>query len=97
MEGAIRMVREIIEDVEIGKIYRGRVTSVKDFGAFVEVLPGQEGLVHISELSEGYVENINDYVKLGDIMDVKVIDIDNQNRIKLSKKAAAKAQHEAAQ
>ncbi len=88
MEAAIRMVRALTEEVEIGKIYRGRVTSIKDFGAFVEILPGQEGLCHVSELSNEYVKNVNEIVKVGDMIDVKVLDIDSQDRIRLSKKAA---------
>ncbi len=87
MERAVRMVRELTEEVEIGKTYRGKVVSIKDFGAFVEVLPGQEGLCHVSELADEYVRNPNEVVKIGDWIDVKVLDIDNQDRIKLSKKA----------
>ncbi|HVY61451.1 MAG TPA: polyribonucleotide nucleotidyltransferase, partial [Planctomycetota bacterium] len=87
MEEAIRIVRSLTEEVEIGKVYRGRVTSVKDFGAFVEILPGQEGLCHVSELSEEYVKNVGEVVKIGDVIDVKVLDIDNQDRIRLSRKA----------
>jgi len=86
MEAAIRFVRELTEEVEIGKTYRGKVTSVKDFGAFVEILPGQEGLCHVSELSETYVKNVGEVVKIGDFIEVKVLDIDNQDRIRLSKK-----------
>ena len=73
--------------VEIGRIYRGRVTSIKDFGAFIEILPGRDGLCHISELSSGYVQRVSDVCQVGDIMDVKVIDIDEQDRVKLSRKA----------
>ncbi len=87
MEEAVRIVRSLTEDVEIGKTYRGRVTSVKDFGAFVEILPGQEGLCHVSELSEEYVKSVGEVVKIGDFIDVKVLDIDGQDRIRLSKKA----------
>ena len=87
MDRAVRMVRELTEEVEIGRTYRGKVISVKDFGAFVEILPGQEGLVHVSELAEDYVRNVSEVVKVGDYIEVKVIDIDNQDRIKLSKKA----------
>jgi polyribonucleotide nucleotidyltransferase len=87
MEEAVRIVRSLTEEVEIGKIYRGKVTSVKDFGAFVEILPGQEGLCHVSELSTEYVKNVNEVVKVGDVIDVKVLDIDGQDRIRLSKKA----------
>jgi len=77
---------------EIGQVYTGRVTGVRDFGAFVEILPGTDGLVHISELSEGYVEKTEDVVKLGDTLTVKIINIDDQGRIKLSRKALLKEQ-----
>ena len=69
-------------------IYDGRVTSVKDFGAFVEILPGKDGLCHISELSDGYVNSVGDVCKVGDEMQVKVIAIDDQDRVKLSRKQA---------
>jgi polyribonucleotide nucleotidyltransferase len=74
-------------EAEIGKTYSGRVTSIKDFGAFVEILPGQEGLVHVSELSDGFVSQVSDVLNLGDVIDVKVINIDPQGRIKLSRRA----------
>ena len=70
-----------------GKIYEGRVVSVKDFGAFVEILPSQDGLCHISELDDSYVAQVDDVCKVGDSMRVKVIAIDDQGRIKLSRKA----------
>ncbi len=73
---------------KVGKIYDGRVTSVKDFGAFVEILPGKDGLCHISELSDGYVNSVADVCKVGDEMLVKVIAIDDQDRVKLSRKQA---------
>lgn len=75
-------------EVEMGKIYKGKVTSVKDFGAFVEILPGQDGMVHISELAEHRVNKVEDICKVGDEMTVKVIDIDDRGRIRLSRKAA---------
>ena len=77
----------ITSEPEIGKVYTGRVTGVREFGAFVEILPGKDGLVHISELSDGYVERTEDVVKLGDQMTVKIIKVDDQGRIKLSRKA----------
>ncbi|MCI0650859.1 MAG: polyribonucleotide nucleotidyltransferase [Planctomycetes bacterium] len=77
----------LTEDVQEGQVYTGRVVSIKDFGAFVEVLPGQEGLVHVSELSNGFVESVADVVRVGDTIEVKVIGIDPQGRIKLSRKA----------
>jgi len=92
-EGAERardIIRGMTEEPEVGKTYLGRVTSVKDFGAFVEILPGRDGLVHISELSDSYVKNVSDICKVGDQMLVKIISIDDQNRIRLSRKAALK-------
>jgi len=86
-EKACAHIEAMTEDITIGRIYDGRVTSVKDFGAFVEILPGQEGLCHISELSTSYVEKIDDVVKMGDELRVKVLDIDDQNRVRLSRKA----------
>jgi len=76
------------EGVRVGHIYEGRVTSIKDFGAFVEILPGKDGLVHISELSEGYVGSVTDICRVGDPMLVKAIAVDDQDRVKLSRKAA---------
>ncbi|MDR3635572.1 MAG: polyribonucleotide nucleotidyltransferase, partial [Isosphaeraceae bacterium] len=87
-EHARDTIQAMTEGVAIGKIYEGRVTSIKDFGAFVEILPGKDGLVHISELSEGYVSSVNDICRVGDTMLVKVILVDDQDRVKLSRKAA---------
>jgi polyribonucleotide nucleotidyltransferase len=89
-ERALEEVEKLCAEVKVGMIYTGRVASIKDFGAFVEVIPGQDGLCHISELSDGYVEKVADVVKLGDIIRVKVILIDDQGRVKLSRKAALK-------
>ncbi|MFT7619364.1 MAG: polyribonucleotide nucleotidyltransferase [Planctomycetota bacterium] len=86
-EEAQRQIQMLIAEVEIGAIYNARVVSVKDFGCFVEILPGQEGLVHVSELSDEFVSNVGDVVKVGDKIDVKVIARDEQDRIKLSRKA----------
>ncbi|MEX2558868.1 MAG: polyribonucleotide nucleotidyltransferase [Pirellulales bacterium] len=85
---AMRRVEALTESVKVGKIYEGRVTSVKDFGAFVEILPGKDGLCHISELSDGYVNSVADVCKVGDEMLVKVIAIDDQDRVKLSRRVA---------
>jgi polyribonucleotide nucleotidyltransferase len=74
--------------VQLGKIYEGRVMSVKDFGAFVELLPGQDGMVHISELTDGYISSVSDVCRVGDQMLVKVIAIDEQDRVKLSRRQA---------
>jgi len=87
-EAARIEVEKVTEEVKLGKIYQGRVTSIKDFGAFIEILPGQDGLCHISELSDGYVKSVSDVCRIGDVLRVKVIFIDEQGRIKLSRKAA---------
>lgn len=84
---ALDEVNKLTASVEVGKIYRGKVASIQNFGAFVEILPGRDGLCHISELSDEYVEDIRSFCKVGDEMEVKVISIDEQNRIKLSRKA----------
>jgi polyribonucleotide nucleotidyltransferase len=79
-------VEAITEEVRIGKVYEGRVTSIKEFGAFIEILPGRDGLCHISELDDKYVAKVEDVVKVGDMLQVKVIAIDAQDRVKLSRK-----------
>jgi len=73
---------------EIGKVYRGRVVTIKDFGAFVEFLPGKDGLVHISELANFRVKQTEDIVKMGDEIWVKCLGVDEKGRVKLSRKAA---------
>ncbi len=93
--------KEIIESMtqppQVGRIYKNaKVVSVKDFGVFVEILPGVEGLCHISELSDGYVRNIEEICKIGDLMPVKVLSIDDQGRLKLSRRAALAELSEAA-
>jgi polyribonucleotide nucleotidyltransferase len=85
---ALARVEALTASVELGRIYEGRVISIKDFGAFVEILPGKDGLVHISELAEGYVSSVSDVCKVGDMMKVKVIAIDEQDRVKLSRRQA---------
>ncbi len=87
-EAARDKIQAMTEGVRVGHIYEGRVTSIKDFGAFVEILPGKDGLVHISELSEGYVGAVTDICRVGDPMLVKAIAVDDQDRVKLSRKAA---------
>jgi polyribonucleotide nucleotidyltransferase len=86
-ERAIEMVEAVGAEVKIGKIYTGTVSSVKDFGAFIEVVPGQDGLCHISELDSGFVKSADEVIKIGETVRVKVIAIDDQGRIKLSRKA----------
>jgi polyribonucleotide nucleotidyltransferase len=87
-KAAMEAVESLTASVQIGRIYEGRVTSIKDFGAFVEILPGKDGLCHISELSDEYVRSVNDVVKMGEYIQVKVVSIDDQDRVKLSRKQA---------
>jgi len=88
---ARRRVEEITADVEVGKIYEGRVVKLMDFGAFVNILPGRDGLVHISQISRERVENVSDVLKEGDVVRVKVLEVDKQGRIRLSIKALDEA------
>jgi polyribonucleotide nucleotidyltransferase len=91
---SLNRAKEIItgmtKEIAVGESYHGRVVSIKDFGAFVEVLPGKDGLVHISELADFRVKNVEDVVKVGDLVWVKCIGIDDKGRVKLSRKAAMK-------
>jgi len=84
-----RRIEEITADVEVGKIYHGRVTKIMDFGAFVTIIPGKDGLVHISQICEERVNNVTDKLSEGEFVDVKVLEIDKQGRIRLSMKAIA--------
>ena len=86
-EAARGKVEALTEEVKVGKVYDGSVTSIKDFGAFIEILPGRDGLCHISELDDKYVDKVESVCKVGDKMEVKVIAVDDQNRVKLSRKA----------
>jgi len=90
MERAKEIILGMVGDIEVGKIYRGRVVTLKDFGAFVEVLPGKDGLVHISEWSDQRVNRMDDVAKVGDEVWVKCIGQDDKGRSKLSRKAAMK-------
>jgi polyribonucleotide nucleotidyltransferase len=85
---ALGRIEAMTASVQVGRIYEGTVTSVKDFGAFVEILPGKDGLCHISELADEYVSSVGDVCRVGDSMMVKVIAVDEQDRVKLSRKAA---------
>jgi polyribonucleotide nucleotidyltransferase len=91
---SLNRAKEIIagmtKEIEVGELYHGRVVSIKEFGAFIEVLPGKDGLVHISELADFRVKNTEDVVKVGDLVWVKCIGIDEKGRVKLSRKAAMK-------
>ena len=84
---AIQIIEDLTQEVEVGGLYTGRVTRITDFGAFVEIFPGKEGLVHISELADYHVSRVEDVVKPGDEIMVAVIGIDPLGRIKLSRKA----------
>jgi polyribonucleotide nucleotidyltransferase len=86
-EEAKRQIEQITADVEVGKVYEGRVAKLMDFGAFVTILPGKDGLVHVSQISEERVEKVSDELKEGDMVKVKVLEIDKQGRIRLSMKA----------
>jgi polyribonucleotide nucleotidyltransferase len=85
---AMAKVEALTASIQVGRIYEGRVTSIKDFGAFVELVPGKDGLCHISELSDDYVGSVADVCRVGDVMRVKVIAVDDQDRVKLSRKVA---------
>jgi polyribonucleotide nucleotidyltransferase len=87
---AKKMIERLTEEVEVGKIYQGTVKKIMDFGAFVEILPNKDGLVHISKLADRHVKEVGDVVSVGDEIPVKVIEIDNQDRINLSLKDAKK-------
>ncbi len=86
-DAARKRIEDITAEVEVGKIYRGRVAKLMDFGAFVNILPGKDGLVHISQISEERVQNVSDKLSEGDFVKVKVLEIDRQGRVRLSMKA----------
>ncbi len=86
-QDALKRIEQITAEVEVGKIYEGRVAKLMDFGAFVTILPGKDGLVHISQISEERVENVSDKLSEGDTIQVKVLEVDRQGRIRLSMKA----------
>lgn len=88
---ALARVEALCEEIQPGRIYMGKVTSIKEFGAFIEIAPGKDGLCHISELSDGFVKSVTDVCKIGDTFEVKVIAVDDQNRVKLSRKAVLAA------
>ena len=83
-EIAIAKIEQVTAEIEVGKTYNGKITRIVDFGAFVEVLPGKEGLVHISQIAHERVNKVTDYLKEGEMVDVKVMEIDRQNRVRLS-------------
>ena len=89
-EEAKRLIEEITEEVEVGKVYEGKVVRLMDFGAFVTILPGKDGLVHISQISDEHVGKVSDKLNEGDVVRVKVLEIDRQGRVRLSMKEADK-------
>jgi len=89
IEKAVNIIKGMVEEPEIGKIYPGTVKRLMTFGAFCEIMPGKEGLCHVSELSNQFVKNVEDVVKVGDSVTVRVIEVDDQGRVNLSIKAAA--------
>ena len=93
---ALAEVEALCAEIKVGTIFEGKVVSTKDFGAFVELVPGTDGMCHISELDNGFVKNVSDVVKVGDMIKVKVINVDDSGRIKLSRKALLEAPAEEA-
>ncbi|MCM2679678.1 polyribonucleotide nucleotidyltransferase [Echinimonas agarilytica] len=83
-EAALQRIKELTAEIEVGRIYAGRVTRIVDFGAFVEILPGKEGLVHISQIANKRIEKVTDYLENNQNVDVKVLEIDRQGRVRLS-------------
>jgi polyribonucleotide nucleotidyltransferase len=86
-EKAARIIRDMIKEVEVGEVFSGPVTRIMNFGAFVEIMPGREGLIRISELDWEFVNSVEDVLKMGEEVEVKVAEIDDQGRINLSRKA----------
>ncbi len=82
----VRAIELLVKDVEVGEIYDGKVTRIMNFGAFIEILPGKEGLLHISKMAKERVEKVEDVMNIGDVVKVKVTEIDSQNRINLTRK-----------
>ena len=83
LDAAYQMIMGIVKDPEVGDVYNGKVVKIVQFGAFIELSPGKEGLIHISKLSEKRVNSVEDIINVGDKVEVKVKEIDNQNRINL--------------
>ncbi len=88
-EKALKRIEDITAEIEVGRIYEGKVVRLMDFGAFVSILPGKDGLVHISQISEERVENVTDKLSEGDVVKVKVLEVDRQGRVRLSMKDAS--------
>ncbi len=94
-EDALARIEAMTEEIKVGRVYNGTVSSVKDFGAFIEIAPGKDGLCHVSELAIGFVKSVDEVCRVGDKLQVKVIAIDDQGRVKLSRKAMLIEQEQA--
>jgi len=94
MQKALDKIRGVTAEAEVGKIYRGTVRKIVDFGAFVEIFPGTDGLVHISQLADERVRKVSDVLKEGDVISVKVLEVDRSGKIRLSRKEALKEQEQ---
>jgi polyribonucleotide nucleotidyltransferase len=92
---ALQMVKDIVQEAEVGAIYEGTVRKIMDFGAFVEIFPGTDGLVHISQLDSKRVNKVTDILKEGDKVMVKVLEVDRDGKIRLSRRAAVEDQKRA--
>jgi polyribonucleotide nucleotidyltransferase len=84
---AREMIAAIVAEPEVGRVYEGQVKSITAFGAFVEIIPGVEGLLHVSELQHARTEKVEDVVKKGDVVKVKLLEVDERGRMRLSRKA----------
>jgi polyribonucleotide nucleotidyltransferase len=93
---ALKIVQDIVQEAEVGAIYKGTVRKIMDFGAFVEIFPGTDGLVHISQLDSKRVNKVRDVLNEGDKVMVKVLEVDRDGKIRLSRKAAVEDQERAA-
>ena len=93
---ARKRIEDITAEVEVGRIYEGTVLRLLDFGAIVQILPGRDGLLHISQIAKERVNNVSDYVKEGQVVRVKVLEADDKGRLRLSMKAAAEEAAQAA-
>ena len=87
LDRAKAMIDRMFQEIEVGKVYTGKVVSITQFGAFMEVLPGKDGLVHVSELAEGRTEKVEDIVKKGDVITAKCLGVDEKGRVKMSRRA----------
>ena len=87
LDRAEAMIARMFQEIEVGKVYTGKVVSITQFGAFMEVLPDKDGLVHVSELAEGRTENVEDIVKKGDVITAKCLGVDEKGRVKMSRRA----------